>query len=126
VSLDAREERTLNSIADNLTAAAPELASRLSVFNRLASGEQMPEHLAVKAEGRRGRHDARTGGKRRPLMRASGEGMWPVFPVVAVMAVTTVIMIAVGVVLSTTSHPPARTHPVVQCARTWPVQCPRR
>jgi hypothetical protein len=42
VSLSVREQRTLRRIAAELAASAPELASILGVFNRLAWGEAMP------------------------------------------------------------------------------------
>lgn len=140
--LDARERRALNSIADGLVASAPELASRLTLFNRLASGEQMPEDPGAKVEeGRRERRGARPrrghrrgragpvgrrGRERGPLMRIADTGRWRVIPVLAVMAATTVIVIAAGVVLSATGHPGVRTHQVVQCAHRWPVQCSGR
>src|SRR5262249_52758167 len=44
VTLSARERRTLSCIADELADSAPELASFLSVFNRLTSGEELPQH----------------------------------------------------------------------------------
>ena len=136
--LDARERRVLNSIADDLTASAPELASRLAVFNRLAYGEQMPVNRGAKVEGRRERRGARPrrgyrrgrasqvgqrGRKRGPLIRIAGTGRGRVIPVLAVMAATTVIVIAVAVALSATSHHAVRTRQVVQCAHRWPVQC---
>lgn len=42
LSLNAREQRILSRIADELAKSAPALVSFLHVFNRLASGEEMP------------------------------------------------------------------------------------
>lgn len=117
MSLDAWEKHALNSIAHDLAASAPELASCLSVFNRLASGEQMPEEPGAKAEARRGH--------RRGLgVRAAHSGTWPVIPVVALMAVTTAIMIAVALVLSSGDREQGRAPQTASCAQSWPVPCP--
>jgi hypothetical protein len=42
VSLNAREQRTLRHIADELAVSDPKPASILGIFNRLAWGEAMP------------------------------------------------------------------------------------
>ena len=42
LSLNERELRTLSRIADELAKTAPVLVSFLHIFNRLASGEDMP------------------------------------------------------------------------------------
>jgi hypothetical protein len=42
MSLDAWEQRALDSIREGLTGSDPELAALLSAFARLASGEDMP------------------------------------------------------------------------------------
>lgn len=138
MSLDAWEEQILGSIADGLTASAPELASRLSVFNRLACGEQMPEDLRARGGERRGRHDVRPdrraqrgrasrhGPKRGLLARAAERKIWLAIPVLAVMAVTTAILIAVALVQGPAGHKPGGTRPVRQCPTTWALVCPRR
>ena len=43
VCLSAREQQTLNCIADELARSDPKLAPILDVFDRLAVGEEMPE-----------------------------------------------------------------------------------
>jgi len=43
MSLSAREQQALESIEDGLAESDPGLASRLGIFSRLASGEEMPE-----------------------------------------------------------------------------------
>jgi hypothetical protein len=42
LGLNAREQRALSRIAEELAKSAPALVSFLHVFNRLASGEDMP------------------------------------------------------------------------------------
>jgi hypothetical protein len=42
VSLDAREQQALDSIRDGLASSDPALVERLTIFTRLASGEEMP------------------------------------------------------------------------------------
>ena len=42
MSLSAREQRALESIADELAESDPALGSLLGMFSRLASGEEMP------------------------------------------------------------------------------------
>jgi hypothetical protein len=132
MSLDAWEERALNSIAADLAASAPELASRLSVFNRLTSGEQMPEDLQAKAEGRRGHHGARPRRRHRRVRadrmkgsrtRTAHDGTWPVTPAVAFLAVITGIVIALAVVLNATSHQSGGTRGNGHYAQTRPTPC---
>jgi len=133
VSLDAREQRALNSIAERLAASAPELASRLSVFNRLTSGEQIPEDLQSRVQARHGRHrgggaglaDA-TEGSRGPLMRPTPGKAWPALPVAAALAVTVAIMITLALVLSATSHTSRGVHQASHCAQGWAIPCPGR
>jgi hypothetical protein len=134
VSLDAWEEYALSSIADDLAASAPGLASRLSMFNRLTSGEQMPESLRAAEEERREHHGARPRRRHRRgwfgwlsrecglVARAADEGTWSVIPVVVSMAVTIAILITLGLTLGATHH----THHSGQCTQTWPVPCSRR
>jgi hypothetical protein len=132
VSLDAWEERTLKSIAENLAASAPELASRLSVFDRLTSGERMPEDSRAKAEGRPGHHRARprrrpghdrAGRMQGPLMHAPDEGAYPVATLVTILAVTIAVLIALSLVPGTASGPPPGTQQAGLCAQTWPLPC---
>ncbi len=42
MSLTTREQQALDSIKDDLASCDPVLAARLTIFTRLASGEEMP------------------------------------------------------------------------------------
>ena len=135
MSLDAWEQRALNSIAESLTASAPEFVSRLLVFNRLTSGEQMPEGLQAKVKERHG-HGGHWGGRasliggaegnRGPLMHPSQGGALQVLPVVAALAVTIAVMITLALVLSATSHTSGGIRQASQCAQGWPIPCSGR
>jgi len=57
MSLTQLETQALGSIADGLAGADPRLASMLTIFSRLAAGEQMPAR--GKSRVRRGRPAAR-------------------------------------------------------------------
>lgn len=48
MSLSAWEQHALDSIKDGLAASDPRLASLLSEFSRLASGEEMPPREAIR------------------------------------------------------------------------------
>ena len=135
MSLDAWEQRALNSIAESLTASAPEFASRLSVFNRLTSGEQMPEDLQarMKEQHGHGRHQGGrasladgTHGNRGPLMRPSHGRVLPVLPVATALALTIAVMITLALVMSATSHTSRGIHRASHCAQGWPIPCSGR
>ncbi len=135
MSLDAWEQRALNSIAASLTASAPEFASRLSVFNRLTSGEQMPEDLQarVKEQHGHGRHQGgrasladSTQGNRGPIMRPSHGRVLPVIPMAAALALTIAVVITLALVLSATSHTSSGIHQGSHCAQGWPAPCSGR
>ena len=48
MSLNAREQHVLTRIADELAKTAPALVSFLHIFNRLASGEAMPQRRPLR------------------------------------------------------------------------------
>jgi hypothetical protein len=56
MSLTEPETQTLGSIADGLAGSDPRLASMLTIFSRLAAGEEMPAREKTRA--RRGRSAA--------------------------------------------------------------------
>lgn len=121
MSLSPWEQRTLSCIADRLADSAPELASLLSVFNRLASGEEMPEHWhagnARRCERQRSRRNRRL---TRPQRQAGhvGRRAWPV---ITALAFISVAMIVVALVLSLTVHDASGNG---RCAQSWPIVCP--
>ena len=53
MSLSAWEQQALESIKNGLAGSDPELAALLSAFNRLASGEEMPDRERAPAASRR-------------------------------------------------------------------------
>jgi Protein of unknown function (DUF3040) len=53
MSLDAWEQRALDSIKDGLTGSDPELAALLSAFTWLASGEDRPDGEKIQPRSRR-------------------------------------------------------------------------
>ena len=57
MSLNQLETQALGSIADGLAGSDPRLASMLTIFSRLAAGEEMPAREKTRA--RRGRPPAR-------------------------------------------------------------------
>src|SRR5260370_14012503 len=83
MSIGAWEKQALDSIADGLAGSAPDLASLLAIFSRLASGEAMPareklQMLRQDRPHRSGRYPR--GGKTRPDARSAGRGSprtWP-------------------------------------------------
>lgn len=101
MSLNAREQQALDSIKDRLAGSDPELATLLSAFTRLASGEDMPDREKVPARSRwalrrslAGRRRSGAGGRwqRLGLLRAALLLSW---------VLTTAALIGVAVVLST-------------------------
>lgn len=61
MSLSARDRHALGSIQDQITGSDPQLASLMTMFTRLASGEEMPAL-----------EDIRAGGPRPPAHPAAG------------------------------------------------------
>ena len=57
MSLTEPEMQALGAIADGLAGSDPRLASMLTIFSRLAAGEEMPTHGTIR--GQRGRPRAR-------------------------------------------------------------------
>ena len=55
MSLSARDRQALGSIQDQITGSDPQLASLMTMFTRLASGEEMPALEEIRAGGPRRR-----------------------------------------------------------------------
>ena len=58
MSLSAWEQNALDSIKDGLASSDPTLAARLTIFARLASGEEMPAREKIPAGSRPSRPKA--------------------------------------------------------------------
>ena len=52
MSLSAWEQQVLDSIKDRLASSDPTLVARLTIFARLASGEEMPAREKIQARSR--------------------------------------------------------------------------
>jgi hypothetical protein len=92
MSLSAWEQQVLDSIKDRLASSDPTLAARLTIFARLASGEEMPAREKIHVGSREA---ARRSG-RRPV--PTGRlGLWQIVPPL-LWLVTTIVLIAVALV----------------------------
>jgi hypothetical protein len=119
VALNAWENRTLRAITYELSRSAPEFASSLSVFNRLASGESLPEHVPARWCGQHGRHrrsprGARDGRDCRTQPARARPGGVLLF---AAVLTATAVAIVLAVVLAGVGQTPART-------KEGPASCP--
>ena len=103
MSLNAGEQRTLSCIADELAGSAPKLASMLAVFNRLTSGEEMPDHRRPGETGKDERHRShaprRRPGARRPRSHIR-KRVWTI----TALALTVITAIVMTVLLILSSH----------------------
>ena len=61
MSLSAKDRQVLGSIQDQITGSDSQLASLMTMFTRLASGEEMPALEEIRAGGRRPRARAAAG-----------------------------------------------------------------
>ena len=68
MSLNQLKTQALGSIADGLAGSDPRLASMLTIFSRLAAGEEMP--VRAKTRVRRGRRTAGRPRRTRVFSRA--------------------------------------------------------
>lgn len=120
MSLSAWEQHTLSRIADELADSAPELMSLLSVFNRLTSGEEMPERWQA---GRTGKCEQR--GSRRSRRRTwtqrqashAGRRAW----IITALTLMSLAVIVVALVLSLAGHGAGTNG---RCVQLWPLVCP--
>ena len=63
MSLSARDRHALGSIQDQITGSDPQLASLMTMFTRLASGEEMPALEDIRAGGPRPPRAPRSGAR---------------------------------------------------------------
>ena len=119
MSLNAWEQCTLGCIADELADSAPELTSKLTLFNQLTSGEAMPARQQVGETGEAARHRSRTRRRRSNQRRRIRQRVWPLTAV----ALTVITAIVMTLVLTLTGH---RSGGNSGCTQSWSTVCPRR
>jgi hypothetical protein len=119
MSLNAREERSLGRIANDLTGSDPQLASMLDVFNRLTSGEMMPAHCAAADNPER---DSARHANRLPRCRWIGRvpALSQVF--IAGWILITAMMIAVALTLIL-AHTSGGSRSSRTCGQLFPGNC---
>ena len=118
MSLSAWEQRNLDAIKDGLAGSDPGLATLLTTFNQLASGEEMPTLEEIRAglrrvtrcPGRKRRHP-RWGTLGRVYQRLGLQ--WAAF---LLWLLITISLITAGLVLSRSGGQTA-------CPRSWSVIC---
>ena len=121
MSLNAGEQRTLSCIADELADSAPKLTSMLTVFNRLTSGEEMPDHRQPDETGKDQRDRSRASRRRSSARRPRSHIRKRVWPITA-LALTVITAIVVTVLLMLTSHGSGAN---TGCMQSWLLVCPR-
>lgn len=105
MSLSARDQQSLDDIADSLANSAPKLAAMLATFTRLTSGEEMPTGEEVAAV--------------RPATRGArrlfhGSALQPAAPVLWMLIAIAVLAIAVAA---------GRGGRGDGCVKSWAVAC---
>ena len=93
MSLSAWEQQALDSIKDGLASSDPTLVARLTIFTRLASGEEMPTREKIQV----GSREAVRRSRPRPVHTGQRLGLRQTVPLL-LWLVTTVALIAVALV----------------------------
>src|SRR5215813_12847485 len=96
MSFTELERRALGSIADGLAGSDPRLASMLTIFSRLAVGEEMPAR--EKTRVRRGRPPARPRRARRHPRLGWQQAM------LLLWAVISAALLSIALLLNTSGH----------------------
>ena len=123
MTMSARERRALGCISDELADSAPELASLLSVFNRLTSGEDMPERRHASNTEKCERQRSRQSRWQTWTRRKASPGRQRLRLVIAALTLISVAMIVVALALGHLSHEAGRKG---HCVQSWPIVCPKR
>ena len=112
-SLSTWEQQALDSIKDDLASCDPALVARLTIFTRLASGEEMPAREKFQAGSRRAvRRSRPEPGLTRRRYRRLGLPQ-------AVMLLWLVITVALIATAVASSHGGSQG----TCARSWATSC---
>jgi hypothetical protein len=119
MSLSAWEQQALDSIEDELDGADPKLASLLSTFARLASGDEMPVREKIRKQS------LHRGNVRRPARRLFRRlGLQQT--ILLLWLTVTIVLIAIAPVLNHDSrNGPCRGSWGVVCTQREPVHSPR-
>ena len=111
MSLNQSEAQALGSIADGLAGSDPRLASMLTIFSRLAAGEEMPAREKTRVRrGRPAAHHPRRARRhtRRGTARPQARRLHPrpgrQRAMLLLWAVTTAALLAVALLLNTSGH----------------------
>jgi hypothetical protein len=125
MSLCAREQKDLDSIAIRLAAADPGLASLLGMFGQLAAGEEMPWHersgliRPLAARGRRRRQ-----ARRRRLRAASERRSENWLRIALLVCYLAFFGLILGTLVSLPDHPECAHPEMASCATRAPVRAP--
>ena len=97
MSFTEQERQALGSIADGLAGSDPRLASMLTIFSRLAAGEEMPADERIRVtRGRSAAHRPRRARSHpRPGLQQAMVLLW---------VVITAGLLAVALILNTSGH----------------------
>src|SRR5215472_12535047 len=123
MSLNQLEKQALGSIADGLAGSDPRLASMLTIFSRLAAGEEMPARQKTRARRgrpaahrpRRARRYPRRGTARPQTRRLYARLGWQ-RAILLLWAVISAALLTVALALNTSSRK--------TCARSMGTACP--
>src|SRR6266487_6811967 len=124
MSFTELERQALGSIEDGLTGSDPRLASMLSIFSRLAAGEEMPTREKIRIgrgrpAARRPRHARRH--PRRGIALPQARRLYPRLgwqqAMLLLWAVITAALLAIALILNTSGHN-------APCTRSMGTACP--
>ena len=113
MSLSTWEQQALNSIKDDLASCEPALAARLTIFTRLASGEEMPAREKIHVGSRRA---VRRSGPGPRHTRRAYQRLGLQQAVLLLWLVTTVALIAIALAFSQGGSQGT-------CTRSWATFC---
>ena len=113
MSLSAWEQQALDSIKDGLASADPTLVARLTIFTRLASGEEMPAREKIHADPQRAARRSLSGPL--PTRQVHQRRVWQQAVPPLLWLVTSVALIVVALVCNRGSQD--------TCTGSWAALC---